>query len=209
MKKETEMANQNQKRKIITMTFVTLDGVMEAAGGPEKGFEYGGWEMPFQADEMMGSVMAEYMSGSFELLLGKKTYDIFASFWPTAPDFIEAKKPFNETKKYVVAHNEFEPKWQNSFCVTGDVVTKINNLKEENGPDLWVHGSGNLIQTLLKHHLIDRMFLSIHPITLGKGKRLFDEGTQANMMKLVDSKISPMGIIFATYERTGELKPNE
>lgn len=203
------MKSSNQKRKVITMTFVTLDGVMEAAGGPENGFEYGGWEMPFQADEMMGSVMAEYMSGSFELLLGKKTYDTFASFWPTAPDFIEAKKPFNETKKYVVSHNEFEPKWQNSFCVTGDVVTKINKLKEENGPDLWVHGSGNLIQTLLKNRLIDRMLLSIHPITLGKGKRLFDEGTQANMMKLVDSKISPMGIIFATYERTGELKANE
>lgn len=203
------MKNSNQKRKVITMTFITLDGVMEAAGGPEKGFEYGGWEMPFQADEMMGAVMAEYMSGSFELLLGKKTYDTFSSFWPTAPDFIEAKKPFNATKKYVVSHNEFEPKWQNSFCVTGDIVTKINQLKEENGPDLWVHGSGNLIQTLLKHCLIDRMLLSIHPLTLGKGKRLFDEGTPANMMKLVDSKISPMGIIFATYERTGELQANE
>lgn len=191
------------------MTFVTLDGVMQAAGGPEQGFAYGGWEMPFQADEMMGSVMAEYMSGSFELLLGKNTYDVFASFWPSAPDFIEAKKPFNETKKYVISHKAFEPGWQNSVCLTGDVVTQIKKLKEESGPDLWVHGSGNLIQTLLKHRLIDRMLLSIHPLTIGSGKRLFNEGTQADMMKLVDTKISPMGIIFATYERVGELKTND
>ncbi len=165
--------------------------------------------MPFQADEMMGSVMAEYMSGSFELLLGKNTYDVFASFWPSAPDFIEAKKPFNETKKYVISHKAFEPGWQNSVCLTGDVVTQIKKLKEESGPDLWVHGSGNLIQTLLKHRLIDRMLLSIHPLTIGSGKRLFNEGTQADMMKLVDTKISPMGIIFATYERVGELKTND
>jgi len=204
------MKNTNQKstRKIITMTFITLDGVMQAAGSHEEGFDYGGWEMPFQADEMMGSVMAEYMKGSFELLLGRKTYDVFASFWPSAPDFIEAKKPFNETKKYVVSHKEFEPNWQNSFCITGDVVTQINKLKEEDGPDLWVHGSGNLIQTLLKQRLIDKMLLSIHPLTIGKGKRFFDEGTQAETMKLVDSKISPMGIIFATYERVGDLESN-
>tara|TARA_R110002167_G_scaffold134051_7_gene319386 strand:+ start:5606 stop:6100 length:495 start_codon:yes stop_codon:yes gene_type:complete len=132
-------ANQKSTRKIITMTFITLDGVMQAAGSHEEGFEYGGWEMPFQADEIMGSVMAEYMKGSFELLLGRKTYDVFASFWPSAPDFIEAKKPFNETKKYVVSQKEFDPKWQNSFCITGDVVSQINKLKEEDGPDLWVH----------------------------------------------------------------------
>lgn len=197
--------NQKTARNIITMTFVTLDGVIQAAGGPEEGFAYGGWEMPFQADEMMGSVMAEYMSRPFELLLGKNTYDVFASFWPSAPDFIEAKKPFNETKKYVVSHKLFEPSWQNSICITADVVSQIRKLKEEDGPDLWVHGSGNLIQTLLKHSLIDRMLISIHPLTIGTGKRLFDEGTQAEMMKLVDSKISPMGIIFATYERVSEL----
>ena len=190
------------------MTFVTLDGVMQAAGSQEEGFAYGGWEMPFQADEMMGEVMADYMSRPFELLLGKKTYDVFASFWPSAPDFIEAKKPFNLTKKYVVSHKSFEPNWHNSICITGDIVTQIRKIKEEDGPDLWVHGSGNLIQTLLKHGLVDRMLISIHPITIGTGKRLFDEGTQAEMLKLVDSKISPMGIIFATYERIGELKVN-
>lgn len=195
-------------RKIITTTFVTLDGVMQAPGSPEEGFAYGGWEMPFQSDEMMDSVMNGFMSSPFELLLGKTTYDAFASFWPNAPTVIEATKPFNATKKYVVSHESFEPTWHNSFCITGDVVAQIEQLKEEDGPDLWVHGSGDLIQTLLKHHLIDRMILSIHPLTLGSGKRFFAEGTQAEMFKLVDSKISPTGIIFATYEPAGDLLLN-
>jgi dihydrofolate reductase len=197
-------------RKIVTTTFVTLDGVMQAPGGPEEGFAYGGWEMPFQSDEMMDSIMNELMSSPFELLLGKTTYDAFASFWPSATTDLEATVPFNSTKKYVVSHEPFEPSWHNSVCIAGDtgsVVAKIRNLKEEDGPDLWVHGSGNLIQTLLKHNLIDRMHLSIHPLTLGMGKRLFAEGTQAEKLKLVDSKISTTGIIFATYERAGDLKP--
>jgi dihydrofolate reductase len=193
-------------RKIITTTFVTLDGVMQAPGSPEEGFAYGGWEMPFQADEVMDSYMAEFMSSPFELLLGKTTYDVFASFWPTATTDIEATNRFNATKKYVVSHESFEPSWHNSVCITGDVVTQIKKLKEEDGPDLWVHGSGNLIQTLLKEHLIDRMHLSIHPLTIGTGKRFFAEGTQAEHFKLVDSKISTTGIIFATYEPAGDLK---
>lgn len=155
---------------------------------------------------MMDSIMNEFMRSPFELLLGKTTYDVFASFWPNAPTDLEATNPFNTTKKYVVSHESFEPSWHNSFCITGDVVAEIRKLKEEDGPDLWVHGSGNLIQTLLKHHLIDRMILSIHPLTLGSGKRLFAEGTQAEMFKLVDSKTSPTGIIFATYEPAGDLK---
>ena len=196
-------------RKIITTTFVTLDGVMQVPGGPEEGFAYGGWEMPFQADEMMDATIGKFMSDPFELLLGKTTYDMFASFWPTAPTAIEATVPFNRTKKYVVSHESFEPSWHNSFCITGDVVAQIKKLKEEEGPDLWVHGSGNLIQSLLKEHLIDRMHLSIHPITIGTGRRLFAEGTQAEMLKLVDSKTSPTGIIFATYEPAEPLKQTQ
>ena len=182
---------------------------MQAPGAPEEGFAYGGWEMPFQADEMMDSFMSGFMSSPFELLLGKTTYSIFASFWPSAPIELEATAPFNSTKKYVVSHEAFEPSWHNSFCINGDVVPQIKKLKEEDGPDLWVHGSGNLIQTLLEHSLIDRMHLSIHPITLGTGKRLFAEGTQAEMLRLVDSKISTTGIIFATYEPSGPLKADE
>ena len=197
-------------RKIITTTFITLDGVMQAPGGPEEdkvgGFVYGGWQTSFPWDETMNSIMNGFMNAPFELLLGKITYNIFASYWPNAKTDLVVADPFNRTKKYVVSHTSFEPSWHNSLCITGDVVAQIEKLKQENGPDLWVYGSGNLIQTLLKHNLIDRMHLWIHPITIGNGKRLFAEGTQAEGFKLVDSKTSTTGIIFATYDPSGTLK---
>lgn len=197
-------------RKIITTTFITLDGVMQAPGGPHEdtagGFAYGGWQLSFPQDEMLASVMTGFMQAPFELLLGKITYDIFASYWPQATTDLEVAQPFNTTRKYVVSHTAFEPKWNNSVCVTGDVVAELQKLKEQDGPDLWVYGSGNLIQTLLKHHLIDRMHVWTHPITLGTGKRLFAEGTQADGLKLVDSKIGTTGIILATYEPAGPMK---
>ncbi len=183
---------------------------MQAPGGPEEdtagGFSYGGWQTSFPRDEKMDSVLGEFFNIPFELLLGRVTYDIFASYWPTAKTDLEVATPFNSTKKYVVSHKSFEPSWNNSFCITGDVVEKIKELKAEDGPDLWVWGSGNLIQTLLKHHLLDRMHLFIYPITIGTGKRLFAEGTQPENFKLVDSKISTTGVIFATYEPAGPLK---
>jgi len=197
-------------RKIITTTFVTLDGVMQAPGGPKEdtsgGFKYGGWQRSFPSDNKMNSIIGGFFSIPFELLLGKTTYDIFAAFWPSAKTDLEVAGPFNRTKKYVVSHKYFEPSWSNSFCVTGDVVAQIKKLKEEDGPDLWVWGSGNLVQTLLKHHLIDQMNILIYPITIGKGKRLFAEGTQAENFKMVDSQISTTGIIFATYEPSSPLK---
>jgi dihydrofolate reductase len=196
-------------RKIITTTFVSLDGVMQAPGGPEEdasdGFKYGGWTANYW-DEMMGSVMGGFMSTPFEMLLGRKTYDIFASYWPDAKEDSEIKDKFNATKKYVVSHNPLELSWKGSELVTGDVAKRIKELKEQNGPDLWIHGSGNLIQTLLKENLIDRMHVWIFPVTIGTGKRLFAEGTQAQGLKLVDSKTSFTGVIIATYEPAGELK---
>lgn len=199
-------------RKIITTTFVTLDGVMQAPGGPDEdksgGFAYGGWQMSFPNDEKMVSILNRFFNIPFELLLGRITYDIFAGFWPNAKNDQEVAVPFNKTRKYVVSHESFEPSWNNSVCITGDVVAQIKKLKEEDGPDLWVWGSGNLIQTLLKYNLIDRMHVWIYPITIGTGKRLFAEGTQAENFKLVDSKISTTtGLIFATYEPVGTLKP--
>ena len=198
-------------RKIITTTFVTLDGVMQAPGGSEEdktgGFEYGGWQRSFPQDEMIGSILNGFFGIPFELLLGKTTYDIFAGYWPNAKTDLEVAVPFNRTKKYVVSKEAFEPLWNNSTCITGDVVAQIKELKTQDGPDLWMWGSGNLIQTLLKNNLIDRMHLFIYPITIGKGKRLFAEGTQAENFKLVDSKISTTGVIFATYEPSGPLKP--
>ncbi len=198
-------------RKIITTTFITLDGVMQAPGGPkedtEGGFPYGGWQIAFPSDEKLNTILNGFFTIPFELLLGRKTYDIFAAFWPTATTDLEVANPFNKTKKYVVSHASFEPTWNNSVCVTGDVVEQLKKLKEEDGPDLWVWGSGNLIQTLLKHDLVDRMHLWIHPLTIGTGKKLFAEGTQAKNFKLVDSKVgSTNGIIFATYEPAGPLK---
>jgi dihydrofolate reductase len=197
-------------RKIITTTFVTLDGVMQGPGGAEEdktgGFIYGGWQTSFPPDKALGSILGGFFGIPFELLLGKTTYDIFAGYWPDAKTDLEVAGPFNKTKKYVVSQESFEPSWNNAVCITGDVVTQIKKLKEEDASDLWVWGSGNLIQTLLKNHLIDRMHLWIHPITVGTGKRLFAEGTQPENFKLVDSKIGGNGIIFATYEPAGDLK---
>jgi len=177
---------------------------MQAPGGADEdrtgGFAYGGWQLSYPSDKMLDSMLSDIMNSPFELLLGKTTYDIFASYWPHAKTDNEVAVPFNKTKKYVVSHKSFEPEWNNSTCITGDVVAQLKKLKEEDGPDLWVWGSGNLIQTLLQNNLIDRMQLWIYPITLGTGKRLFAEGTQAEDFKLVDSKISTTGVVVATFE---------
>jgi dihydrofolate reductase len=199
-------------RKIITITFVTLDGVMQAPGGKDEdkagGFAYGGWQMNFPQDQEMGAKILEFMAMPFALLLGRVTYDIFAGFWPTATIDQEVAVPFNKTRKYVVSRKSFEPAWKNSVCITGDVVSQLKKLKEEDGPDLVVWGSGNFIQTLLAHNLIDQINLFTYPITIGTGKKFFAEGTQPQNFKLVDSKIGKTGAIFATYEPAGELNKN-
>lgn len=204
-------------RKIITTTFVTADGVMQAPGGPEEdtsgGFAYGGWSFPYWDNDIMDTVMDGFMSLPFEMLLGRRTYDIFAAYWPHHAEIATVAKPFNSTRKYVVSHHPAELSWNNSVLITGDlptgqagVVAELCKLKEQDGPDLWVHGSGNLIQTLLKHYLIDVMHVWTFPVTVGPGKRLFAEGTQPQEFKLTDSKISTTGVIIATYEPTGALK---
>ncbi len=201
-------------RKIITTTFITLDGVMQAPGGPEEdtsgGFAYGGWMFNY-GDEMTDKVMDGFMKLPFELLLGRKTYDIFASYWPHAKMDSNVAMPFNATKKYVVSHSPKELSWKNSELITGDVVAEIKKLKEMDAPDLWIHGSGNLIQTLLANNLIDVMHVWIFPVTVGNGKRLFAEGTLPEDFKLVDSKISPNGVFIGTFEPKGKLviRPHE
>ncbi|MDE1975607.1 MAG: dihydrofolate reductase [Patescibacteria group bacterium] len=196
-------------RNIITTTFVTLDGVMQAPGGPKEdtagGFKHGGWTYHYW-DKAMGDIMAGFMGLPFELLLGRKTYDIFAAYWPTAKTDSEVAVPFNATKKYVVSHKDMKLDWQNSELVTGDVVGRIRELKKMSGPDLLVHGSGNLIQTLLENGLIDRMHIWTFPVTVGAGKRLFAEGSRPASWKLVESKTSSTGVIIGTYEPAGELK---
>lgn len=193
-------------RKIIVLSFITLDGIMQAPGGPDEdpsgGFKYGGWTVPY-FDEFTGKVMEEQMSGPFELLLGRKTFDIFASYWPEH----EADWPgVNDATKYVVSDTLAEPSWENSVVISGGVVEKLKELKAQDGPDLQVHGSSKLIQTLLKHDLVDELWLKIFPLTLGSGKRLFAEGTIAGAFTLKESKTSPMGVIIANYERAGDVE---
>ncbi len=181
---------------------MTLDGVMQAPGGPDEdtsgGFKYGGWQAGVPMDESMGSTLSGLFHIPFELLLGRTTYEIWAKYWPHQTG--EIADPFNKTKKYVVSDAPFEPSWKNSVCISGDVVSQLKQLKEADGPDLWVWGSGYLIQTLMKHDLVDRMHLWIYPLTLGSGKRLFADGPRAQKFALVESKISSTGIILATYE---------
>ena len=196
-------------RKIITTTFLTMDGVMQAPGGPKEdtsgGFTQGGWSANYW-DDTMGQIMGGFMNIPFELLLGKKTYDIFAAFWPNTDQDPSVAKPFNATKKYVASHAPAKLSWENSTLITGDVAAEIKKLKAMNSPDLWVHGSGNLIQTLLKNNLIDRMHIWTFPVTVGGGKRLFAEGTKPQGFKLIDSKVAKTGVIIGTYEPAGPLK---
>jgi dihydrofolate reductase len=193
-------------RKIITTTFVTLDGVMQAPGGPEEdttdGFKYGGWQYSY-GDEVTGQFLSSIFNQPFELLLGRRTYDIFAAYWPTASTDNEVAVPFNKTKKYVVSHTPKELSWNNSTLVTGEVVAELKKLKEADGPTLWVWGSGNLIQTLLNNDLIDQMQILTYPLIIGSGKRLFEEGVNPRGFKMVDSKVSPTGVVIATYEPAG------
>lgn len=198
-------------RKIITITYITLDGVMQAPGGPEEDtsndFHYGGWQFGEGWDEIADKEINRLMNTPFELLLGRRTYDIFASYWPYHEEIEFVAKPFNSTKKYVVSHNSSELSWNNSTLITGnDVVGEIKKLKKLEGPDLVVWGSGNLIQTLLKHNLIDQMIIWTYPITIGSGKKLFAEGTQPEKLKPVDIKITTTGLVIGTYEFLESLK---
>ncbi len=179
---------------------------MQAPGGPEEdisgGFEYGGWTVPY-FDDFLGQVMGEQMSKSFDLLLGRKTFEIFASYWPQHEDEWPG---INKATKYVASNTLTTHDWSNSVFLKDNAVEEIKKLKEQEGPDLQVHGSGNLIQTLLKHDLVDELWLKIFPITLGKGKRLFAEGTIPAAFTLTESKTSPSGVIIASYKRAGEVK---
>ena len=197
-------------RKLVVLSFITLDGVMQAPGGPEEdptgGFKHGGWVAGY-FDDFLGKVMVEQMSKPFDLLLGRKTYEIFAAHWPyveTSGEPIAAG--INNAKKYVASKTLKKLGWSNSELLKGDVAKEVKKLKEQDGPEIQVHGSGNLIQTLLKHDLVDEIWLKIFPITLGRGKRLFAEGTIPVGFKLLASEISPSGVIVASYARAGEVK---
>ena len=185
---------------------MSLDGVMQAPGGPQEDtsgdFKFGGWTVPY-FDDFSGKVMSEQMKEPFSLLLGRKTFEIFASYWPQHKDEWPG---INEATKYVASHTLSSSDWQNSIFLKGDVVEEIKKLKATEGPDLKVYGSGKLVQTLLKNDLVDELWLKIFPITLGQGKRLFAEGTIPAAFTLTDSKTSPSGVIIANFKRAGEVK---
>jgi dihydrofolate reductase len=192
-------------RKIIVLSFITLDGVMQGPGGPTEdtsgSFTYGGWTVPY-FDDFLGKIMGEQMGRPFDLLLGRKTFEIFASYWPHQ----EGENPIDEATKYVASNTLTTHEWKRSVFLKGNVVDEIKKLKQQDGPDLQVHGSGNLIQTLLEHDLVDEFWLKIFPVIIGKGQHLFAEGAMPAAFKLQESKTSPSGVIVASYIRAGEVQ---
>lgn len=191
-------------RKIIVLEFVSLDGVIQAPGGPKEdtsgGFKYGGWTAPY-FDEMSGKEMDKQMKKTYGLLLGHKTYDIWVKYWP---QHTEVWPQVNKITKYVVSKRLKNPTWENTVVVKD--VAGLKKLKNSKGPDLQVYGSSKLAQTLLKYDLADELWLKIFPITLGRGKRLFDGGAIPAAFKLVESKTTPSGVIFANFKRAGKVK---
>ena len=193
-------------RKLAVNTFMSLDGVMQSPGGPDEdptgGFELGGWAANYFDDEMMSQV-AE--AGPYELLLGRGTYEIFAAHWPHDEGPIADQ--LNGTRKHVASTTLEKVEWNNSTLITGDVAEYVAALKKQDGPEIQVHGSPGLIQTLLEHDLIDELRMWIFPLVIGTGKRFFGDGTIPGALKLIDSKASKTGVTINTYERAGDVNP--
>lgn len=195
-------------RKLIVLSFITLDGVMQAPGGPDEDcsgdFSFGGWSAGYW-DDVLNSTMAEQMGHPFDMLLGRRTYDIFANAWPK----MDPSSVINTYRKYVVTHRPVPAEddvWKNTVRLNGNISTTVARIKAEDGPEIQVHGSGNLIQILLRHELVDEYWLKIYPVVLGKGRRLFADGAIPAGLELIHSETSPSGVIVANYRRTGEIK---
>jgi dihydrofolate reductase len=190
-------------RKIIVLSMITLDGVMQAPGGPKEdtsgGFKYGGWVAPL-FDEGYGKVMEKQLKPA-DYLLGRKTFKIFAGYWPAHADYWPG---INDGTKYVLSKTMKKSGWKNSVFLKS--LADIKKLKKSKGPDIQVHGSGKLVQLLLKNDLVDELWLKIHPLTLGKGKKLFDEGAIPAAFTLLESSVTPSGVIIANYKRAGKVK---
>jgi dihydrofolate reductase len=192
-------------RKVIAIEHISLDGVIQSIGRADEdtsgGFAYGGWIIPY-SDEVLGTVIKTRMNMPFELLLGRKTFDIWAAYWPHHADIWQG---VNTATKYVASNTMTSHEWQPTVFLGGDIAEKIRKIKQQEGPDLHVWGSGNLLQTLMKHDLVDEFWLMIYPLTLGSGKRLFVDGTIPAAFKVTESQVSPSGVILANYERAGAI----
>ena len=197
-------------REIVAATFLSLDGVMQAPGGPDEdptgGFKLGGWIVNY-GDAVSNQAVGDIFAEPFDLLLGRKTYEIFAAHWPFTEDDGAIAEAFNRATKYVASRSGVALDWQNSVSLGDDVVARLTALKREEGPRLLIQGSGDLIQTLLRHDLIDEMQLMIYPLLLGKGKRLFGQGALPAAMSFIDGKVSPSGVMIGRYRRNGDVKP--
>ena len=193
-------------RKLVVQTFLSLDGVMQAPGGPEEdpesGFRHGGWSMTYW-DEVMGRVMSEYLAEPADVVLGRKTYDIFADYWPKHRDQLGSE--LNAATKYVASRTLKRLDWENSRLLDGDVAAAIQDLKRRPGLPLHVVGSANLVQTLLQHDLVDELDLWVFPVVIGSGKRLFDNGAIPTAWKLTRTQSSGTGVLMQHYERAGEI----
>lgn len=194
-------------RELLVQTFLTLDGVMQAPGGPEEddsdGFAFGGWSVTYW-DEDLDQAMDEVVSEPFAMVLGRRTYDIMAAFWPHA-SAEEGATVFNEATKHVASRSRPTLTWSNSLLIEGDAAEGLAALKAEDGPELQVHGSGNLAQTLIRHNLVDRYRLWIFPLVIGSGKRLFAEGTIPAGLELIEGRTSTSGVFMGTYRSAGEI----
>ncbi len=194
-------------RTITVLEHITLDGVIQAGGGPDEdpsgGFAYGGWAAPFADDDAIGAAVKKMLDLPIDLLLGRKTFDIWKTFWPQHGDIWPR---VNTATKYVASNTMTSDQWQPSVFLGGDVAQKVAELKHASGPDLHIWGSGNLLQTLMKHDLVDNFWLMIYPITLGEGKKLFAEGTIPAAFKVTESIVGSSGVILVNYERAGEVQ---
>jgi len=195
-------------RKIVVLEHISLDGVIQAPGGPEEdtsgGFAFGGWISPY-SDEISGSLLRKQMDSPFDLLLGRKTFEIWEPYWPQHAD---AWPNVNTATKYVASNTRTSSQWQPSVFLNGDVADKVAKIKQQQGPDLHLWGSGDLLQTLIKQDLVDIFWLMIYPVTLGSGKRLFADGTIPAAFKVTESTTTSKGVIVVSYERDGAITTN-
>ena len=200
-------------RKLVVGTFLSLDGVMQAPGGPNEdrdgGFQHGGWLVPY-FDEKFGNIMTEWTIRAGAFLLGRKTYEIFAGSWPNATDPADqSATALNTRPKFVASRTLTKVEWNNSFLLKGDVAEEVAKLKAQEGGEIQVHGSGTLLQTLLEHDLVDTLRLWQFPVVIGAGKRLFGEGTIPASFLLVDTQFATTGAVLHVYERAGALRYGE
>lgn len=200
-------------RNVVVSAFITLDGVMQAPGGPhedhEGGFRHGGWLVPY-FDEKFGEIMTDWTKRAGAFLLGRKTYEIFAGSWPNSTDPAdESAMALNTRPKYVASRTLNELEWNNSHLLKGDVAEEVARLKAEDGGEIQVHGSSDFLQTLLRHDLIDAFRIWLFPVVIGTGKRLFGEGTMPRSFRLVDTHVASTGAVLLVYERAGGLRYGE